>query len=98
MKRSNLTTIYEDAKVRVFSDPDDADLHEPIGEEKFRFVWGGEGRFQTNLGPVTWKDLVEMVHFAVYPLGGERTTTPADIAGLPRYLAQKAIPEGPVSA
>ena len=95
MKRSNLTTlIYEDAKVKVFSDPD-----ERVGEEKFRFVWGGEGNFlTTTIGPVTWEDLVEMVHFAVYPLGGERTTTPADVAGLPRYLAQKIIPEGPVSA
>ena len=83
-----MTLIYEDAEVRVFSDPDDADLYEPIGEEKFRFVWGGEGNFQTTLGPVAWKDLVAMVHFAVYPLGGDRTPTSADVAGMPRYLAE----------
>ena len=80
--------IYEDAEVRVVSDPDAADLYEPIGEEKFRFMWGGGGNFQPTLGPVAWKDLVAMVHFAVYPLGGERTTTPADVAGMPRYLAE----------
>ena len=56
------------------------------GDLTFTF---GHGNFKSSM-TVTWGGLVEMVRFAVFPLGGENPTKDAEIAGLPRHLAERA--------
>ncbi len=72
------TLVYEDERLSVYAATDD--------EVTTFTVETGRGNFVTTIGPFGWHDLAQMIHFAIFPLGGDRTTMTADEAAMPRYL------------
>ena len=77
--------VYEDERLSVYVHGG-AQPESTVDEITTFTVEIGRGNFVTTIGPFGWHDLAQMIHFAIFPLGGDRTTMTADEAAMPRYL------------